>query len=292
MNFSLWPACVKTHTFSDQLAAAANAGFSHLPIGLTTYRALIGSGLSANDIVAMAADQGIALGHYDGFSAWAPIPFNDDLPDAAKAVFDISAEGCLEICQQLGLTAICATGTFNPGQFEQTQLADCFGQICQQADAMGIRVDLEFLPMWGVATLDDAWSIVNGSQASNAGILMDTWHFLKGTPNFELLEQLPDGVITTVQLADAMKTQLGDSQFEDTLRFRELPGDGELELMRVLTILRQKNGIVDIGPEIFSDKLDQLSATEAAQQACQATRDILRLAGFGSRGFGGFGDLS
>lgn len=281
MNFSLWPACVKTHSFSQQLAAAASSGCSHLPIGLTTYQTLLTGGLSSRDIIAMAEDHGVTIGHYDGFSAWAPVPFNDDLPDAAKAVFNISSLGCLEVCQQLGITAICATGTFAVGQFETSQLANCFAEFCQQAEPLGIRVDLEFLPMWGIPTLQQAWDIVAGSNASNAGILLDSWHFLKGFPDFNLLEQLPEGAITAVQLADAQTMLRGQNLFEDTLRFREVPGEGELPLIRLLSLLGRKKGILDIGPEVFSDQLDQLSAEVAAQKVCAASRRIMQQANFG-----------
>jgi 4-hydroxyphenylpyruvate dioxygenase len=280
MNFSLWPACVKTHSFAGQLAAAAAGGFTHLPIGLVTYRALRAAGLRDADIVSLAAEHQIQLGHFDGFSAWAPVPFNDDLPAAAKAVFDSSAQSCLEICAGLGLTTICATGTFNPGQFATAQLADGFARFCEQAQPLGIRVDLEFLPMWGIPTLDVAWDILSGSGASNAGILLDTWHFYHGRADFALLEALPAGAITTVQLADALQQWQGASLFEECLRFRRLPGTGELDLQRVLTILQAKGGVVDIGPEIFSDALDLLPAVTAAQQASAACRQVMQQAGW------------
>ncbi len=277
---SLWPACVRSHNFKEQLAAAAAAGFTHLPIGLVTYRALRADGYSDGNILDLAAEQGVKLGHYDGFSAWAPVRFNDDLPAAARAVFDISSAECLEICQRLQLDNICATGTFYPTQFPVSQLADCFAEFCQQASAHGVRVDLEFLPMWGVPTLADAWNILRSANASNAGILLDTWHFLKGTPNYALLESLPDGAITTLQLADAkLHSETGDL-FADCLRFRQLPGDGELALQKVLAILGKKKGIVNIGPEIFSDQLDLLTAEQAALKAWQASADILHRANY------------
>ncbi|MFA7555609.1 MAG: sugar phosphate isomerase/epimerase [Spongiibacteraceae bacterium] len=280
MNISLWPACVKTHTFEQQLIAASNAGFSHVPIGLTTYNSLKASGETNQSILSMAADNNVKLGHFDGFSAWAPVRFNDDFPAAAKAVFDINTQACLDICDQLQLPAICATGTYFYRQFEPAQLAECFAQFCQQARALNIRVDLEFLPMWGIPTLDEAWSIVKNSAADNAGILLDTWHFLKGKPNMALLESLPAGSITSVQLADAMLTAQSDDLFEECLRYRKPPGEGELNLHQILSILANKGGVMDIGPEIFSDQLDLLDATTAAQHCYSQSLKTLHNAGW------------
>lgn len=280
MKFSLWPACVRTHSFQLQLIAASNAGFTHLPIGLETYRTLQAEGLHDRDILELAEQQGITLGHFDGFSAWAPTRFNEDLPAAAKAVFDISSEECLEICSHLKLDSICATGTFNPGQYEVGKLADCFALFCQQADSFGIQVDLEFLPMWGIPTLQSAWDIYSPHQPNNAGILFDIWHFYRGDPNLELLKTLPRGAIKTVQLADA-KVELQDNDlFQDCLMHRRLPGEGELDIQSVLAILNQTQCITNIGPEIFSTALDQLNAEEAATKTAYTSIETLRAAGF------------
>lgn len=280
LDFTLWPACVKTHGFGDQLRAAVAGGFEVLPIGPLTWRGLRDSGLSSADIVAMAADQGIRLGHYDGFTDWAPERFAADLPEPAKAVFDVSAEQCLEICDQLGLDAICATGAFRPGAWPLSALVDGFAAFCEKAAAANIRVDLEFIPLWGIPSLALAFDIVRGAGAANGGILFDTWHFFRGDADLALLERIPPGVIRTLQLADGAARPRGESLFEDCLRYRQLPGEGDLDIGRVLRILAAKGGVTSIGPEIFSDELDRLEPTRAGQQTASACARVLRRAGW------------
>ena len=90
MTYSLWPACVKTYDFVDQLKAAKHAGFNRLPIGGLTVRHLEKGGMSLGDIKALADEYGVTLGHFDGFTDWAPQRFSSDLADEAKAVFDFS----------------------------------------------------------------------------------------------------------------------------------------------------------------------------------------------------------
>lgn len=279
MNYSLWPACVKTHNFVDQLAAARDGGFNRLPVGGLTVRKLQRDGLSLGDIRQLADDSGVTLGHYDGFSAWAPQRYAPDLIAEAKAVFDFSADDCLEICSALGLDAICAAGPFRRDQFAAAELADSFGTFCQRAAGYGIRVDLEFIPMWGIPSLADAWDIVRQSGAGNAGILFDTWHFCRGDMNFSLLEALPPGAITAVQLADAKPGVARLSLLEECLRFRRAPGEGYLPLARILSILQNKGGVLDWGPEVFSDELDQLSARDAAQWVAKASTNVLETNG-------------
>ena len=273
MEYSLWPACVKTHSYAQQLAATREAGFTHLPIGGFTISQLLQS-QSLNDIRSQALDAGVQLGHYDGFTDWAPIRFDPSLPEAAQAVFDFSAEQCLEYCNQLGLKSICATGAFLLGQFSANQLSDGFAAFCLKAAQYNIRVDLEFIPMWGVANLNLAWRIVQASGAENAGILFDTWHFLRGDADFTALDQLPCDAITCVQLADAADSTKQMPLMEDCLGYRRPPGEGDLPLGRVGKILRKQVRVHSVGPEVFSKELDLLDAEQAARRvakACQAT---------------------
>lgn len=282
MDFALWPACVKTHGFDDQLRAAAAGGFDTLPIGPLTWQSLRASGRSAADVAAMANDHGIRLGHYDGFTDWAPERFAADLPDPAKAVFDVSADQCLEVCDALGLEAICATGAFRAGDWPLDALVEGFARFCEKAATAGVRVDLEFIPMWGIPSLSLAWDIVRQAGATNGGILFDTWHFFRGDADIALLDSIPGGVIRTVQLADAQRELRGSDLFEDCLRYRLLPGEGDLDLMRVLRSLAAKGGVTSIGPEIFSDYLDGLEASQAGRECATACTSAMRDAGWAS----------
>lgn len=277
MRITLWPACVRTHDLRAQLAAAKACGYTHLPIGRVAYKSLRHEGLSDADIVDLYASYGIKPGHYDGFSDWAPVRFNDDLPDEAKAVFDSSADECLEICQNLGIDRVCATGTFHAGQFALEQLSAGFHDFCRQAEAAKVQVDLEFLPMWGVPDLETAWKILTPDRPNNGHLMIDSWHFYRGNPDLELLESLPPGTIETVQLADALHKLQNDNLFEDCLCYRRPPGEGELDLQRFLEALSRQN-VLDIGPEIFSIELDQLDAQTAARNCLDATMKTLKRA--------------
>ncbi|WP_185267077.1 sugar phosphate isomerase/epimerase family protein [Halopseudomonas xiamenensis] len=280
MDFSLWPACVRQHGFEDQLRAAQAGGFNCLPIGLLTYRQLEAQGMGAADIRALAGDYGIRLSHYDGFAGWLPEPFAAELPEAARQVLGASAAECLEICQALGLSAICATGVFDRERYDTEQLATRWADFSRRAGQLGIRAELEFIPMFSIPSLTMAWDIVRGSLADGASVFFDTWHFLRGEPDLDLLRQLPAGSIRTVQVADGHARLHGANLFEDCLQHRLIPGQGELPLVEILTILQAKGGVENIGPEIFSSRLDTLSAIEAADICASETRRVLDQSGW------------
>ncbi|MFU8762946.1 MAG: sugar phosphate isomerase/epimerase family protein [Haliea sp.] len=276
MDLALWPACVKTHSFAEQLHAAALGGFDVLPIGPLTYRQLRDQRWLPRDIVAAAADHGVRLGHFDGFAQWSPLPFAASTPAAVRDVFSMSADECLRCCEELSLPAICATGVFDPATAPLSQLVDAFAAFCERAAALEIQVDLECIPMWGVPDLVSAWRIVEASGAGNAAVLLDSWHFFRGNADLSLLRAMPQGSIRTVQLADAAMQPRTADLLEDCLRFRKVPGEGELPLSEFIAILAEKGGITSIGPEVFADELDTMSAEAAALRVSQASRTLMR----------------
>lgn len=275
MSFALWPACVKSHGFREQLAAARKAGFDTLPIGPLTYQSLCREGLTGSGIRGMAADQGIALGHFDGFAAWAPYDLAPGTPEAARAVFSLTADDCLRICDALELPAICCTGVYDPQAAELPRVIEGLAAFSERAARHGLQVDLEFIPMWAIPDLATAWQIVSETGCSNAAVMVDSWHFFRGRPDLELLEAMPPGSIRTVQLADAPLKAADPDLFAECLRFRRVPGEGDLPLERFVDILARKGGITSIGPEVFADELDGVTAAVAAGRVADACRTLL-----------------
>lgn len=275
MDFSLWPACVRHHTFETQLQVAKASGYTCLPIGILTYKNLVAEGMTATDIRAMAMEYEIKLSHYDGFAGWVPEPYSSHLAEAAKQALAASTSECLEICEALGLTAVCSTGVFESGKYSVDQLAEYWADFSLRTNQLGIRAELEFIPMFSIPSLSMAWEIVQGSLTNNASVFFDTWHFLRGEVDMALLRRMPAGSIRTVQIADGYAVMHGDNLFEDCLSHRLPPGEGELPIIEVLKVLHAKGGVDNIGPEIFSDRLDDLPAIEAAQICARQTRWML-----------------
>jgi 4-hydroxyphenylpyruvate dioxygenase len=209
-------------------------------------------------------------------------PLDSRLPAEARAVFDSTAAECLRICAALGIDRICATGAFLPGRFSLIELQQGFHAFCDRAAAQGVRVELEFLPMRGVSDLATALAILGEAPPANAGLLVDAWHFFRSGSTLAELARIPSGLVRTIQLADAVTRPPGVDLLEDCLCFRRLPGEGELALTDWLAALAAQP-IDDLGPEIFSLALDEMSATEAARRCDQSSRRVLEAASWQPR---------
>ena len=227
----------------------------------------------------MASDKGVALRHLDTLTDWAPIRVPSEIDAGLRSRFDVSVDECFAICEALGLETILAVAGYDKDAIPLEILVDGFGRLCDRAAQNGLWVDLEFMPFWGLPDLASAWAIVGAVQRKNAGIMIDTWHFSKGNPDFALLRSLPGERFVSVQVADAMRDQRGATLFEDTVRFRKFPGEGELPIAEILTILHQKGHLRRIGPEVFSDEADALSPEIAGKRSAESLHHVLHAAG-------------
>jgi sugar phosphate isomerase/epimerase len=198
--------------------------------------------------------------------------------------FDVSADECFAICEALGLKSILAVAGYDKNALPLEVLIEGFGRLCDRAERQGLWVDLEFMPFWGLPDLASAWAIVDGAKRKNAGKMVDTWHFSKGNLDFELLRSLPGEQFVSVQVADGMIRQRGVTPFEDTVRFRKFPGEGELPVIEILKILYEKGHLRHVGPEVFSDEADSLSPFVAGKRSAESLWRVLQAAGIPSLG--------
>ncbi len=273
-----WPGSLGTRGYAALLEAAAAGGFKSMAISPLMISQLLADGRNGDDIVAEAYASGIMLSHMDGMSSWAPLWHQVDPLPHIKARFDFSAEQCLDFAETVGLRSILVAGAFDRGALPGDVLIESFSNFCDVAAKRQMRVELEFVPFWGIPNLPTAWDIVRQASRPNGGILVDTWHLQKGSADFErdlgLLATIPAGYIQNVQLADAMIKPKTESIYAEG-RFRLFPGDGELAITRIVQIIAAKGDLQWIGLEIFGAAIDNLSNTEAGKCSAESMRSFV-----------------
>jgi sugar phosphate isomerase/epimerase len=121
-----------------------------------------------------------------------------------------------------------------------------------------------------VPDLAAAWRIVQPLGAEGVRLTFDTWHYFRSKPDAALLASIPADRIGEIQLADADRALRGKDLTEDLLRFRKLPGEGELDLKSVTDVLKRIGAWRSVGPEVFADAMDALPAGEAGTRSGQS----------------------
>ena len=166
------------------------------------------------------------------------------------------------------------------GGADDDRVTERLTQLCAygEAHAPGVRIVLEFLPIFSVASLAQALAIVRRTERPEAAVLVDILHLARsgGVPD-DLIGVEPN-LLPYLQLADATAT--GPTDFaglrDEALHGRLLPGDGELPVARVLALVPD----VPVSVELRSRAL--MSAhpdpVERARAVLAATRRVIAAA--------------
>lgn len=272
----LWSGTVRTKSLAERLEAATIGGFDALSMApLECQQFTTGEdGLSPREVRETIEESDVDVTVLDPFTKWVPTwDPPADIPGLDLAFFDFDADSFFEMAGALDVDSITVFEPFT-SDLDPTEGAEGFGAVCDWAAEHDMGVHLEFIPRTGVPDLETAWEIVRRADRQNGGLVFDTWHYLRGTRNGDLLATLPGDRIFHVQLTDA-HAELRGSFEEDMLHHRVPLGEGDLELEPVMEILSDIGGLSSVGIELFSDDFDDLSPEAAGQHAGRNLCDFL-----------------
>ena len=283
----MWIGNVRALSFSDQLQAATEGGFSEMSVTPMQCAQMQASGVSLEQMRHRAQNQGVRLSRLDPLTRWSRSWLPVNVPEAQRNFFAFTTEDFLRTASELEVASLTAISTGPVGSLPVSAMIDEFGTLCQTAAQVGVRCDLEFIPLdWGVPDLSTAWRILEGAGESTAGLIFDFWHFMRSDADWTTLESIPGERISEVQLADAtLVVPPGRSLVENCLEDRVPPGCGEFDTARLLQTLDSIGGLRRVGPEIFSAVFDGLTAAEIGTICRGSLVDSLDAAGI-SHGLG------
>lgn len=282
LDLVFWPVGLSTLSLKEHLEIAQAGGFGSLAIAPNRAKEMMGQGLKPADLLEMAADHGVRFTQLDGIATWVENwraeTGDPDINAWITALFDIEMEEALEIGASLGAESAVAVPFFDEGSLPMDEIVEKFARFCDMSARYGIDIHIEFIPFWGIRDLYAAWHIVSSADRPNSGIMVDTWHLQKGTTDFgrdmELLRSIPGERLQHVQLADADLEAFADTLSGDVM-FRKFPGEGELAIAAILSIIKGKGHLRSVGPEVVNNSLADMTVQEIGMRAGQTTRDML-----------------
>ena len=265
--------------FADKLAATRLGGFGELSLMPLEVERILADGLTFGDMNAMAADEGVRITRLDPLNTWPRIWLPDNMDEAYVKTVDTVADAMFRLTDGLGCTHISLNATFPLHAMPLDEVTEHYAAICKRADDHGLTCDLEFIPLWGVPSLDMAWSIVNGADAPNGGLVFDVWHFVRSGSDIDLLRRIPGDKIHCLQLNDGPLRLPAGVSIKDDCYNRLFPGDGEFPNTDIIQILAASGGLNQVGPEVFSPTLATMSVEEVAKKSSDSVRSTLSAAG-------------
>lgn len=272
----MWLSQVRSIPFRQRVELTSKYGFGTLSTSPVDFDETVASGLSAADQRQIADDNGVKLSYLDPLTSWVPdwTPVNED-PDILLYL-DRTPESFLRVAEELQVDKIHLIGTFPKGRYTIDELTQHFGAMVDRAAKAGLGVTLEAMPLWGFATLDEAWQVLSGANRPNTGLVFDTWHYIRGGRNDDLLSQIPRSAIDTVQIADGTYSlPEGRTMARDCLFNRVPIGEGEIPNKELLALLAKHDLLPSVGPEIFSSALDALAPEQIFERVMPGFEAII-----------------
>jgi sugar phosphate isomerase/epimerase len=136
----------------------------------------------------------------------------------------------LEIFSELGVTRANSV-SFEP---DLQRNIDQYGQLAELTAGFGIKVLLEFVPIFGVADLPTALTVAEKVAHPNLGLIIDTMHVGRSGASADDLRAVPPELVGYIQLCDVpWEPEIPDYMYEAMFE-RKVPGEGELPLAEFL----------------------------------------------------------
>ncbi len=260
--------------YRQRLAAAADAGFAAISLWGRDYAAARAEGLSDRDLRSLLDDHGLAVAELD--PAWWWLPGADDIHidprHDGEEVFMFGEDELFEVADVVGARSLNAVDVFG-GSWDLDAAAEAFAGLCRRGAEHGLVVHLEWLPWSKIPDLATALEIVQKAGAPNGGLNVDAWHLVRSGGRPDDLAAVPGDLILAIQLDDG-PAEAEANLVEATLHDRDLPGEGEFDLVGLLRALAATGTTAPLGVEVFSDELLTRPPAEAARLAAEATRRV------------------
>jgi sugar phosphate isomerase/epimerase len=165
---------------------------------------------------------------------------------------------------------------------ELPQLTERYAELCAEAaERHGARVVYEFMPFdVNVHDLDSALAVVEGADAPNGGLAIDTWHMSKLGIEPGQLRRIAPRHLGWVELSDGRYENM-DDLVDETVNHRKLPGEGEFPIRDYVAVCRERGYEGPWGVEVLSEDLrnrpieeifDRAYATTSAQLSAEVER--------------------
>ena len=213
----------------------------------------------ARDVGRMIRDHGLEIPLFQPFRDFEclPEPLRSKAFDRAKRKFDVM--------QELGTDLILICSSVHPRSLGGIKrAAGDLAELGEIARERGIRLGYEALA-WGRHINDhrDAWEIVRQADHPNVGIILDSFHTLGRKLDPESIRAIPGEKIFFVQLADAPAIDMDLLYW--SRHFRNMPGEGDLEVQRFMQAVMAAGYTGPISLEIFNDQFRGSNARATAQ---------------------------
>lgn len=223
---------IKQAPFLEKLRLISEGGFSGVGLWLDEIEDYL-RGVKAKPVKELLEEYGLTPVEMQLIRKWQYLsgPERKEAFDAAKDFF--------KRFKKLDLD--CPVAVLPPEEVagEMKDAVKDFRDLCRLAEDFGARVMFEFIG-WAKQfhNVKLAWEVVKEANCANGGMLIDTFHFVKGGSAIEDLKQVSMEKVFLLHMNDVKSLPLGIK--EQSRGFRFYPGEGEAPLKEIVGCFVEK----------------------------------------------------
>ena len=155
---------------------------------------------------------------------------------------------------------------------ELSRIVAAYAELCADAARhTDAKIVYEFMPYdVNVNDVDTALAVVEGADAPNGGLALDTWHLGKLRLEPDDLRRIQPRFLSWVELSDG-PYEYAEDRLDEVINRRRLPGDGEFPIPAYVTVCRELGYDGPWGVEVLSEELRQLPIEQIFERAYEST---------------------
>jgi sugar phosphate isomerase/epimerase len=266
-------------SFEDRCTAGAAGGFAAIGVVPSVYDEARAAGHTDDDLRAMLQDAGVVVAEIEGLTIRGPNELGAQVEGPEDAGSNaVEFEHALEIADVFNVERMFFTAA--PG-VSLEQMAETFGWVCDRCGEHGLLAGLEFMnipSISGLLNATDALQVVRTAGRRNGGMLVDVYHQVNGSNDWNELESLSGDDVVGIQFDDTAIPRVVDDYLEDTLHHRRAPGEGDADLVRFVRTMDAIGARCPYSMEVISDEIVKLPPTELGVRLGNSARRVLEAA--------------
>src|SRR5262245_40793037 len=210
-----------TFGFRERVEACARVGFTGLGLWHADLTHVLES-MTLGDMRRILDDNGIRHVELEFLYDWFVDGEKRQASDARRKLL-------LDAAEALGARHI-KVGDFFQTRCPMPKLIEEFARLCREGAEHGTRILFEMMPFSVIDSIADSRALVEGTGASNGGIMFDLWHIVKLGIPYEEVARFPPRYFLGVELNDGyLKAPAGMELVEETTGHRKFCGTGEFD---------------------------------------------------------------
>lgn len=270
LRISLNTSTIKPVSLLEKIRLTAEAGYDGIELWVNDIYEHVGRGGEVSDVEKSLADHGLVVPCMIAMRQWG------DAKDFEYQIMLDEARRRMELAARLHSPWIVATPPYWPCDIGQ--ITERYKDLLEIGRQAGIRPTFEYISFFqSVHRLDQAWQVVQDCGDPDATLILDAFHNWNSDSTLDDLRAVPVEKISHYHIDDAHPDKAPCTQKDPD---RVMVGDGQIDLVAELSLLKEKGYQGWVSLELFNAELWKQDPAEVLKLGLERVRERVTAAGF------------